>query len=171
VSRCGFEEVWRPVSVLGTGLLAFWVTLFFLTGCVGSDADPPGADPEVLEALGLSPRAQLHRVTLGGRGAEEHAVPTLIMASPGDGVEFVTVDHRVHTLTFPVDSLSYEVRLFLEESGQNSSPPLVTRGSRFILNLENAPPGRYPFVADGHGGRAGGLVQVGVPLPSDSVGG
>lgn len=151
------------------GLLAFLVSALGLTGCVGSDAGPPGADPDTLEALGLSPRAELHRVTLGGRGSEEHAVPTRVLASPGDGVEFVTVDHRVHTLTFPADSLASDVRLFLEESGQISSPPLVTRGSRFILNLEDAPPGRYIFVSDGHGGRAGGLVQVGAPLPSDSV--
>lgn len=169
MSRCGFEKVRRPVSVLGAGLLAFFVISLSLTGCLGSDAEAPGSDPEALQALGLSPGVQLHRVTLGGRGAEEHAVPTLVLASPGDGVEFVTVDHRVHTLMFPVDSLSPAVRLFLEESGQISSPPLVTRGSRFILNLTNAPPGRYLFVSDGHGGRAGGLVQVGDPSPSDSI--
>ena len=140
-----------------------------MTGCGGSEAGAPGSDPEVLEALGLSPRAQLHRVTLGGRGAEEHAVPTRIQASPGDGVEFLTVDHRVHTLTFLLDSLSWEGRRFLEESGQISSPPLVSRGSRFILNLQDAPPGRYPFVSEGHGGRAEGLVQVGDPSAADSV--
>lgn len=171
MARCGFEKGRRPGSVLGAGLLTFSVTLLSLAGCSGSGAEGLGADAEALQALGLSPRAQLHQVTLGGRGAEEHAVPTRILASPGDGVQFVTVDHRVHTLAFPLDSLSTEVRFFLEESGQISSPPLVTRGSRFILNLKDAPPGRYPFVSDGHGGRAVGLIQVGQPPLSDSVAG
>lgn len=156
---------------MGAGLLAFPVLFLLLAGCSDSGAEGTGADAEALRALGLSPRATLHRVNLGGRGAEEHAVPTRILASPGDAVEFKTLDHRVHTLTFPLDSLSSEVRLFLEESEQTSSPPLVTQGSRFILNLENAPPGRYPFVSHGHGGRAVGLVQVGDPSPSDSIGG
>ena len=169
MSRCWFKEVWGLVPFFGAGLLAFSAITIALTGCVGAEAEAPGSDPEVLEALGLSSRAQLHRVTLGGRGAEEHAVPTRIQASPGDGVEFLTVDHRVHTLTFLLDSLSSEGRRFLEESGQISSPPLVTRGSRFILNLQNAPPGRYPFVSEGHGGRAEGLVQVGDPPAADSV--
>jgi plastocyanin len=169
VFPCGLEIVRRPISVFGVGLLAFSTISLSLTGCDGSEGEAPGADAEALQALGLSPRSQLHRVTLGGRGADEHAVPTQILASPGDGVEFLTVDHRVHTLAFPLDSLSPEVRLFLEESGQTSSPPLVTRGSRFILNLKNAPPGRYPFISDGHGGKARGLVQVGDPPASDSV--
>jgi plastocyanin len=169
------EKGGRPVPSTGAGLLPFLFFVLFpavsfcLSGCVGSETDATGGDAELLEAMGLSPRARLHRITLGGRGAQEHAVPTLIQASPGDGVEFLTVDHRVHTVSFPADSLSPEVRLFLSESGQRSSPPLVSRGSRFILNLQNAPPGRYPFVSEGHGGRAGGVVQVGDPTPADSV--
>ena len=102
----------------------------------------------------------MHRITLGGRGSEEHAVPSIVRAADGDGVEFRTVDHRVHTVTFPLDSLAAEAAEFLVSTGQTLSPLLATRGSRFILNLEGAPPGRYPFITEGHGGSAHGVVEV-----------
>ncbi len=113
----------------------------------------------------------MHQVTLGGRGSEEHAVPTVIQALPGDGVEFRTVDHRVHTLTFLADSLAPSLRDYLEATGQMGSPPLVSRGSRFIVRLEDAPKGRYPFETKGHGGTANGVLVVGSPNPMDSTGG
>jgi plastocyanin len=118
--------------------------------------------------LGLAPGAELHRVTLGGRGSEEHAVPTRIQASPGDAVEFRTVDHRVHTLFFVADSLAPELRSYMESTGQMASPPLVVRGSRFIVRLQNAPPGRYLFVTEGHGGSARGVLEVGLPTEGGS---
>lgn len=123
---------------------------------------------EEARALGLPAGALLHRVTLGGKGAQEHAVPTRIQAFPGDGVEFRSVDHRVHTVEFLADSLTVEVREFLESSGQIASPPLVTRGSRFVLRLQNAPVGLYFFMSEGHGGTAFGVVEVGIPADPDS---
>jgi hypothetical protein len=123
--------------------------LLGLPGCgLVSHGEP---DPQVEEAraLGLPEGARLHRVTLGGRGATEHAVPPLIQARPGDGVEFLTEDHRVHTVTFPADSLEPEVHAFLEASGQLGSPPLVSRGTRFVLQLRDAPTWTLPFCERG----------------------
>ena len=59
---------------------------------------------------------------------------------PGDGVEFRTVDHRVHTLRFLADSLTYEARAFLESTGQMASPPLVSRGSSLHLETSRRAP-------------------------------
>lgn len=159
---------WRPVSFKGAGLLPLLFLSVGLVGCRG--AGDGGGDPaeENARALGLPSGAQLHQVTLGGRGSDEHAVPTRIQASPGDGVEFRTVDHRVHTLKFMADSLTQEVSSFLEATGQTASPPLVFRGSRFILMLQNAPPGRYLFISEGHGGTARGFVEVGLPSEAES---
>ena len=160
--------VWRPAPFLGAGLLAL-LTLSVLSGCRGAGDALPDGSAEELQMLGLPPGARIHRVTLGGRGSEEHAVPTRIEALPGDGVEFRTVDHRVHTLLFLSDSLTEEVRTYLESTGQTASPPLVSRGSRLILRLQNAPLGRYLFISEGHGGVARGIVEVGLPPGTDST--
>jgi len=164
VKQQGPSRFRRPVSFLGAGLLPLLTLSAILGGCQGSGSGEEDPDAEEIRALGLPTGAQLHRITLGGRGAEEHAVPTRIQASPGDGVEFRTVDHRVHTLTFLPDSLTPEVQAFLESTSQMAGPPLVARGSRFVLRLQNAPPGRYLYVSEGHGGVARGVVEVG-PLP------
>jgi len=140
-----------------------------LGGCRGPGEGVPDGSGEDAQALGLPSGAQIHQITLGGRGSEEHAVPTLIQAFPGDGVVFRTVDHRVHTLEFISDSLTPEVHAFLESTGQIASPPLVSRGSRFILRLQNAPLGRYLYVSEGHGGVARGVIEVGFPLDTDST--
>lgn len=165
MSQSGLLKVWRPVPVHGIGLLFF---LSFLGGCQESQSEASLRRLEEAQALGLSSGAELHQVTLGGRGSEEHAVPTIIQALPGDAVEFRTVDHRVHTLMFLPDSLSTTVRGYLETTGQMGSPPLVSRGSRFIVRFDDAPQGRYPFESKGHGGVAKGVVVVGSPLPTDS---
>jgi plastocyanin len=159
------EERWRPAPFPGAGLFLLVVLV-----AVGCDASPEaGPDPELegARALGLPNGARLHRVILGGRGSDEHVLPARIQASRGDGVEFVTVDHRVHTVWFPSDSLSAEAMAFLISMEQEESPPLLRRGSRFVLLLEDAPAGRYPFISQGHGGRAGGVIEVG--LRADSL--
>lgn len=104
--------------------------------------------------------ARLFRVILGGRGSEEHILPGRVRAVPGDAVEFVTVDHRVHVLDFPSDSLPQELRSFVEGAGLRAIPPLLSRGSRFVILLEDAPEGRYPFLSSGHGGSARGVIEV-----------
>jgi plastocyanin len=167
---CNPGRFGRPVSLRGAGLLAFPFLVLLVPGCGPSGEEVPDVEVEAARVLGFPAGARLHRVTLGGRGETEHAVPTLIQARPGDGVEFRTVDHRVHTVTFPPDSLTPEVRSFLESTGQTESPPLVHRGVRFILRLQGAPPGRYPFVSEGHGGTAHGVVELGT-FPGARAGG
>ncbi len=133
--------------------------------CSGGDEASTGdasADPDAqLRArLGLDPDRPIHRVTLGGRGASEHVVPARIEIRPGDIVVFVAVDGRVHTVRFPLDSLSARTADFLRRTDQLESPPLLDRDARYVLTFEDAPGGRYPFVSDGGGGSAGGVVVV-----------
>ena len=161
-------RAWWPASRVEVGLLLFLILSVGLGGCQETGGEVEDSAAEDARALGLSSGAQLHRITLGGRGSEEHAVPARIQASPGDAVEFRTVDHRAHTLKFSSDSLSGEVLEFLESTGQLASPPLVFRGSRFILRLQNAPPGLYQFLSEGHGGEARGLIEVGLLTEVDS---
>jgi plastocyanin len=130
---------------------------------------PVDRETQRARALGFSTGARVHRITLGGRGAEEHVVPTLVQAHPGDAVEFQSADHRVHTVVFLSDSLSADGLAFLRKTGQLSGPPLVSRGSHFLVRFDDAPPGRYPFLSEAHGGRAHGAVVVEPSNPSDSI--
>ncbi|HSR43237.1 MAG TPA: hypothetical protein VLL48_13710, partial [Longimicrobiales bacterium] len=110
--------------------------------------------------LGLGTEVRIHRVTLGGRGAREHVVPPRLEVTSGDVVEFLTVDGRIHTVEFPVDSLSMVTAAFLRGTGQLESPPLVDRGTRFVVTLRGAPPGRYLFRSRGSGEDAWGEIVV-----------
>lgn len=157
----------RPAS-FEAGLLAFGILAISLLGCGGPEpGSPPSADEELKQILGLASSSEIHRIALGGRGSEEHAVPSLIEAVPGDAVVFETVDHRVHTVSFVTDSLTATAREFLDTQAALSSLPLVTRGSTFLVLLDGAPAGSYPFVSEGHGGHALGRILV--TSPEDSA--
>lgn len=144
--------------------VGFWISGFWLgvggVGCGGEGGRQPDPELEAAQVLGLVPGARLHRVLLGGRGSEEHVLPTWVEARPGDAVEFVTVDHRVHLVSFLLDSLDASQREWLQNSGQEVSSPLVYRGSRFLFRLDGATPGAYPFLSEGHGGRMAGVILV-----------
>ena len=121
---------------------------------------------EEAAALGLARGARVHQIVLGGRGDQEHVLPQRLRVRPGDAVAFVTVDHRIHRVEFPPDSLAGEAFRFLASRGRDTSPPLSIRGSRFVVILEDAPLGRYPFFSLGHGGVAHGVIEVVVdPAP------
>jgi len=149
-------------SPLLPGVLA---GLLLLGGCGGGEPSPESGVPpdphaELRERLGLAPDHPIHTITLGGRGGDEHAAPSRVELRPGDVVEFLVVDGRVHTVRFPEDSLTEALASFLRRTDQLESPPLVERGSRFVLTFENAPRGRYPFVSEGTGGSARGVLLV-----------
>jgi len=152
----------KPASSLEAGFLFFLLLLLFSlpVGCSSGDEPPPDPELDAARALGLGRGARLHRVVLGGRGAEEHLLPERIRARPGDAVEFVTVDHRIHRIVFPEDSLDAEGLKFLTESGAASSPPMTEKGNRFLLRLEGAPRLRYVFFSYSHGGVARGVIDL-----------
>ena len=90
-------------------------------------------------------------IVLGGKGSVEHVVPGRVVVRTGGELVFRTVDNRVHTIEFVTDSLSPAALDFLRTTGQLRSPPLVTRGTVYRISLAGAPPGYYPFVAEGPG--------------------
>lgn len=139
-------------------LLAFAVA----AGCVPDGDTEEVRDPhrDLRERLGLADDRPIHRIVLGGRGAREHVVPPRLTVEPGAVVDFVTVDGRIHTVSFVDDSLSTEARSFLRGTRQTASPPLLDQGARFVVDLEGAPPGRYPFRSEGPGGDARGEIVV-----------
>lgn len=100
---------------------------------------------------------RVHDVALQADSAD--AEPIVVHAAPGDIVRFTTRDNRTHAVAFDADALSADARGFLQRTSQLSGPPLTDAGSSWIVNLDGAPPGRYPFRCLSHGRR--GVLIVG----------
>jgi plastocyanin len=124
----------------------------------------PKAAPELVEEASTDPLAQIaavaQMVQLSGGRDVEHVVPPHLEIEVGEWVQFVTLDRRVHTVSFVPDSLSPEALEYLTDTGQLQGPPLLARGSRFLVDFRKAPLGRYVFSSASHGDPVFGSVTV-----------
>ena len=99
-------------------------------------------------------------VQLSGGRDIEHIVPPHLEVERGEWVQFVSLDRRVHTVSFVADSLSPEALGYLTDTGQLEGPPLLVLGSRFLVDFREAPAGRYVFSSTSHGDPAFGSITV-----------
>ena len=135
-----------------------------LAVAIGVGACGP-ASPELVpdaylqSELGLDSDDRVHTIVLTG-GVGELAEPGSVSVLPGDFVQFVTDDWLIHEIGFQEDSLSTAAAAFLEETAQMASPPLLQKGSRFVLSFADAPPGRYSYTLEGNAGPGGGVIVV-----------
>src|SRR5690606_28187848 len=97
---------------------------------------------------------------LGSVGERESVQPAEVQVPPGAWVQFATTDRRIHMVAFQLDSLPPEAAAFLRDTGQDASPPLLELDARFVVTLQGAPPGRYPFLVEGNGAPARGAVVI-----------
>jgi plastocyanin len=120
--------------------------------------------PQVVEEAGTDPHSEIAAVAqvvqLSGGRDVEHVVPTHLEIELGQWVQFVSLDRRVHTLSFVPDSLSPEALVYLTDTGQLEGPPLLMRGSRFLVDFREAPAGRYVFSSTSHGDPVFGSITV-----------
>jgi plastocyanin len=122
-----------------------------LAALVAALATLPACEPvEQTESIALDSASididgTVHDVRLSGAGATDSIAPATIRAAPGDAVRFTVADGRPHALAFIADSLDAPVRAFLESTGQLRGPPLVNQDASWVILLQGAPPGRYPF--------------------------
>lgn len=99
-------------------------------------------------------------IQLGGARDQEHVLPLSLEISRGEWVEFVTLDRRVHTVSFVADSLSGDALQYMLATGQADGPPMLERGTRFFVDFRQAPAGRYVFASRSHGEPVYGSVTV-----------
>ena len=102
-------------------------------------------------------------VQLSGGRDVEHVVPPHLEIAGGEWVQFVSLDRRVHTVSFVPDSLSPEALGYLADTGQLEGPPLLALGSRFLVDFREAPVGRYVFSSTSHGDPVFGSITVQEP--------
>lgn len=135
---------------------------FLFLAIVGCGIEPK--TPQIIEETSTDPHLEIASkaqvVQLSGGRDVEHVVPPHVEIEVGEWVQFVTLDRRVHMLSFTPDSISTEAFEYLEHSGQLKGPPLLTRGSRFLVDFRGAPAGRYVFSSESHGDPVFGSVTV-----------
>jgi plastocyanin len=133
--------------------------LLLLAAC-RSEPDLTLQPDSVLQAtFGLTPQDRVYRVAVSG-GETERAEPAALSIEAGAYVEFVSTDWMVHEILFDTASLTAAQRTFLERTDQVHSPPLIDRGSRYVLSFVDAPPGRYAFRLEGNGRASQGAIVV-----------
>lgn len=129
---------------------------------LGAACGAPGEPPPTLETeegtVELEDSADLHEVSLVRSEAGERFSPASIDAASGDVVRFTSETLDTHALAFRMDRLTAEQQGFLAESGQEASAPILERGHSWVLTLEGAPAGSYPFVCLIHD--AEGILRV-----------
>lgn len=149
----------RPAELVRFAGMA--TCLLALAACQPAESDLP-PDRRLQSQLGLDPRDRVHEVMVS---ASATGVPepreTVVLA--GDYLQFVMADSWVHELVFESDSLSAEALAFMTDLDQMASPPMVSRGSRFVVSFVGAPEGRYPFRVEGGHAPAHGAIVVATP--------
>jgi plastocyanin len=140
--------------------LAVAAAALLLVAACRSEPDLTLQPDSVLQAtFGLTPEDRVYRVAVTG-GEIERAEPAALSIEAGAYVEFVSTDWMVHEILFDTASLTPAQRTFLDETDQVHSPPLIDRGSRYVLSFVDAPPGRYAFRLEGNGRAAQGAIVV-----------
>lgn len=132
--------------------------VFLAIACILAACDPPGPPerPPVLE-LGevvaqLPPGARIHEVRVGGAAPAPELDPDTLRARAGDVVRF-TAASATHAIAFDAQTLPPDAATFLSGTHQLRGPPLVSAGASWIVSLDGAPSGTYPFHCITHGAR------------------
>lgn len=136
--------------------------MLVLAGALSACDRVPGVDgPRVLELLNdtiqLADSVRLVEVRVE-RSADGDFEPASIEVRSGDVIRFTAADRGGHAIAFDGARLDAVAREFLERTGQLRSPPLITADAAWIITLDGAPPGQYPFRCTTHG--AGGMLLV-----------
>jgi hypothetical protein len=142
------------------------ITCLVVVGC----GIEPRTLPDPVEEASTDPYSEIvaiaQVVQLSGGRDVEHIVPPHVEIEMGKWVQFLTLDRRVHMVSFVPDSLSPKALEYLVDTGQLKGPPLLARGSRFLVDFRDAPSGRYVFSSVSHGDPVFGSVTVREP-PAD----
>jgi hypothetical protein len=132
-----------------------------ISGCMPEPLPP--TDPELRAELGIPDIVPIHRIDLSGRADFTRVIPRLTEAGPGDVVQLVVLDHRVHLIRFREELLRPDQIEFLRVTSQARFPPLVEQGSRLVLSFEGAPTGDYSFQVEGNGPPVEAVIRVTAP--------
>lgn len=140
----------------GSTILALLCLLPLAAAC--DSRHPP--DQLLRDSLGIEGSDEVYRVRLEARDGREVAEPATTEIPPGALVEFVSTGRLVRMVAFREEELAAGPAEFLRRTDQLRSAPLVMDDARFVVSFREAPPGRYPFRAEGNYGTTDGVIVV-----------
>jgi plastocyanin len=150
-----------PTPERPTGRSGVFVSLLAALTIIGCEAVGGGGKIQLDTAEVQLSGARVHDFVIAGQADTDSIAPAGVRAQVGDAIRFTTGDHRTHAVAFDAARLDPPIREYLERTNQLRGPPLVNQGASWVVVLEDAPPGRYPFLCRSHDAR--GVVVVGRP--------
>jgi plastocyanin len=150
-----------PTPGRPTGRSGVFVSLLAALTIIGCEAVGGGDTIQLDTAEVQLSGARVHDLVIAGQADTDSIAPAGVRAQVGDAVRFTSGDHRTHAVAFDAARLDPHIREYLERTNQLRGPPLVNQGASWVVVLEDAPPGRYPFLCRSHDAR--GVVVVGRP--------
>lgn len=102
--------------------------------------------------------ARIHEVRVGAAAPTPELDPDTVRARPGDVVRFTAAGTGMHAIAFDAAALDAAAGSFLSAGQQLRGPPLLAAGASWVVSLEGAPAGAYPFLCITHGVR--GILHV-----------
>lgn len=140
-------------------LFVAWVA-YAASAC--REAAPALDEPATLELDGetiqLARGVQVVEIEVARASAGREFEPASAAAETGDVVRFIARDGHSHAVAFDGAALEPAALAFLQRTGQLRGPPLLNDGTSWIVSLDGAPPGDYPYVCLTHDQR--GVITV-----------
>jgi plastocyanin len=136
------------------------VTLLAIIACERGSA--PASDrtlPLGKDTIQLEATVNLIDVRLRTGQPDGHFAPDTVRAHPKDVLRFTSADAMTHAVSFDAADLVPAIRAFLERTSQLRGPPLLSAGASWVLNLDGAPVGVYPFTCLSHNAHGALIVE------------
>lgn len=154
-----------PASLRAAGVSAFGGVVRAIALAGLSALGVSCAEPAVIEtgdgSFELDATAQVHEIVIERLEGAEMFRPSAVAVRRGDVVRYTSHTLDSHAIAFQRARLTSDQQRFLAETGQETSLPILAEGDAWILSLEDAPAGVYPFVCLIH--ESGGTVEVTQP--------
>lgn len=128
-------------------LAALAATIVYLQARVPIALRP---DQVLRDSLALTDADAVHAIELRVGDGHEQIVPDSVKLAVGDHLQFIAGDGFVHLVHFDTTRVSPEQRRWLDAVGARVGPALLNRDSRWVIDFDAAPIGRYPFMVEGN---------------------
>lgn len=140
------------------GVAAPLALAVLVTGCKA----PPELRPEQVlrDSLGLTDRDRVHALALRTEDGTEVPDRDVVLVRVGDHVSFRTEDRQARAIRFERDSLAPDALAWGEGAGLFAAPLLARPEMRWVVDFDDAPPGRYPYIVLGGADAGRGAIEV-----------